>query len=124
MAGIRLLADLNISPLSVAILRRHGWDVIRVSEILPPTAPDREILGRARADGRAVLTEDLDFSALLAVGGFDTPNLVTLRLSQSDPEIVAARLLEAEALLERSLSESCAITLDDRTLRIRPLPIR
>lgn len=124
MAGIRLLADLNISPLSVAILRRHGWDVIRVSEVLPPTAPDREVLERARADGRAVLTEDLDFSALLAIGGFDTPSLITLRLSQSDPEVVAARLLEAEALLERSLAECCAITLDDRTLRIRPLPIR
>jgi hypothetical protein len=60
----------------------------------------------------------------LALGGFDTPNLITLRLSRSDPEVVAARLLEAEALLERSLSEGCAITLDDRTLRIRSLPIR
>ena len=105
-------------------MRLRGWDVVRTSELLSPKAPDQEILAYARETGRDLLTQDLDFSALLALSGMDRPSLVTLRLSTSEPEIVTARLLDAESLLARTLPEGCAVTVEDSVVRVRKLPIR
>jgi predicted nuclease of predicted toxin-antitoxin system len=77
--ALRLLADMNISPKTVALLREQGWDIVRVPELLPVDPPDEQVLERARADGRVAVTQDLDFSALLALSGEDRPSLVTLR---------------------------------------------
>lgn len=121
---IPLFADLNVSPLTVDALVREGWDVVRISSRLPARSPDREILDLARLEGRAILTQDLDFSALLALSGFDRPSLVTLRLSDTAPETVTRRLLEAAMLLEQVLPEGSAVTIEDEAVRVRRLPIR
>ena len=123
VAGIRLLADMNISPKTVEALQQHGWDIVRVSQILPNNASDQEILELARREDRAVVTQDLDFSALLALGGYDRPSLITLRLSVSDPETVTRRLLELFPRLEQVLQEGCAVTIEEVAVRIRRLPV-
>ena len=123
MVRIRLLADMNISPKTVASLRQQGWDVIRVSELLPVDASDGEVLELARREGRVVITQDLDFSALLALGGYDRPSLITLRLSSGDPEAVARRLLEVFSRVESALQHGCAATIEDAVVRVRKLPI-
>jgi hypothetical protein len=40
---MRLLADMNISPLTVERLRGRGFDIVRLTEILPANTPDRII---------------------------------------------------------------------------------
>jgi len=70
LSSIRFLANMNISPKTVESLSKKGWDIIRVSNILPVNTSDQEILDLARQEGRVVVTQDLDFSALLALGGF------------------------------------------------------
>lgn len=62
--------------------------------LLPATAADAEILEFARAENRIVLTQELDFSALIALDGYVQPSLVTLRLSSAQPDVVSQRLLE------------------------------
>ena len=127
MGGIeafRFLADINISPQTVEALRLQGWEISRSSQWMPSTALDEEILNFARSEVRVVITQDLDFSALLALSGQDRPSLVTLRLSTSEPEFVTQRLLDAAPLLGRALAESCAVTIEDAVVRIRKLPIR
>ena len=57
------------------MLRAEGWDVVWVWEELSPSALDLEILDHARKNERSVLTQDLDFSALLALNGWDRPSL-------------------------------------------------
>jgi predicted nuclease of predicted toxin-antitoxin system len=99
-------------------------DVVWVWEELYPTAPDSEILDYARRVGRAILTEDLDFSTLLALSGWEGPSLVTLRLSETKARIVARKILEARHILEPKLAEGYAITLEDKAIRFRKLPIR
>ena len=69
MPPVRILANMNISPLTVSALREVGWDIIRVSQVLPSNASDREILEFARSQERVVVTQDLDFSSLIALGG-------------------------------------------------------
>jgi predicted nuclease of predicted toxin-antitoxin system len=89
---LRFLADMNISPLTVEALAAEGVDIVRVSSLLPVNAPDEKILALAREQGRVVITQDMDFSALLALGGYDQPRLVTLRLLNTDPPVVTERL--------------------------------
>ena len=66
---MRLLADLHISPRTVEYLKSLGHDVVRVSQVLVATSSDHQIIAFAARDRRAILTQDLDFSAEIAVSG-------------------------------------------------------
>jgi predicted nuclease of predicted toxin-antitoxin system len=70
MNRLRFIADVHISPQTVVALQQQGYDILRVTEVLPATATDTEILELARVENRIVLTQDLDFSALVALGGY------------------------------------------------------
>lgn len=123
MAAICFLANMNISPKTIESLQRQGWDIVRVSNRLPVNASDQEILELARQEGRVVVTQDLDFSALLALADYSRPSLITLRLSTSDPERVAQRLQEILPEIEKVLQKGCAATIEDVAVRARRLPI-
>lgn len=112
---------MNISPKTVETLRQQGWDIIRVSEVLPRNASDLEILELARHEARVLVTQDLDFSSLLALGGYNRPSLITLRLLDSSPETISRKLLEILPSMEVSLQEGCAVTVEDLTMRTRRL---
>jgi predicted nuclease of predicted toxin-antitoxin system len=124
MNQLRLIADVHISPMTVAGLRSNGYEIVRSTDLLPATAPDVDILEFARAENWIVLTQDLDFSMLVALSGYDQPSLITLRLSSAKPDIVTHRLLEVLPALQQELIEGSAITIDDDSVRIRKLPIR
>ena len=124
MAKLRLLANMNISPESVNVLHEKGLDIIRVSQILPITSSDAEILELARREKRVLVTQDLDFSALLALGGFDRPSVITLRMTVSDPESITRKLLDLLPEIQDMLAKGCAVSVDDFSYRIRWLPIR
>jgi len=124
MNSLRFIADVHISPLTVVALQQQGYDILRVTEVLPATATDTEILELARVENRIVLTQDLDFSTLVALGGYVQPSLVTLRLSSAQPDLVSRRLLEVLPQLKQVLVEGAAITIEDNAMRYRKLPIR
>jgi predicted nuclease of predicted toxin-antitoxin system len=107
----------------VSDLCAAGWDTIRVPAVLPATATDADILDAARRDNRAVVTQDLDFSTLLALGGHDRPSLVTLRTSRSDPDFITSRLLDTLPQVERKIVRGCVVTIEDASFRVRGLPI-
>ena len=121
---MRFLADMNVSPLTVEALRDQGWDILRVSEVLPPDAIDLDTLEWARAQGRIAITHDLDFSALVALSGYNQPSLMTLRLATASPDTVTARLLQVLPDLKDALRTGCAATISDATVRLRPLPVQ
>ena len=121
---MRFLADMNLSPSTVADLASDGIDIVRVSSLLPVNVSDKEILDLARYEGRVVITHDVDFSTLLALGGHARPSLVTLRLLDTDPGLVTQRLRQVLPKIEDVLSKESAVTIDDKSVRVRELPIR
>ena len=123
MTSLRFLVDMNLSPKTVTNLQQQGWDVLRVSQVLPMDAEDSEILKFAHQQNRVIITQDLDFSSLLALGGYEKPSLITFRLSVPDPETITRKLLEILPHIENRLAQGCAVTINDRNVRIRPLPI-
>ena len=124
MTSLRFLADMNLSPTTVADLHQQGWDIIRVSQVLPMDTEDSEILKFARQQNRVIVTQDLDFSELVALRGYARPSLITLRLFVSDPETITRKLLAVMPQIEEALTEGCAVTIDHLTVRVRRLPIQ
>jgi predicted nuclease of predicted toxin-antitoxin system len=120
---VRLLADLQISPRTVAHLRSRGHDVVRVTDVLPATASDEAIVEWARRDGRAILTQDLDFTAIVALSGRTDPSIVSIRLSSSRVEIVNATLDRVLPSIEPELAAGVLVTVEDLRVRSRGLPL-
>ncbi|BDT10726.1 DUF5615 family PIN-like protein [Arthrospira platensis] len=97
---------------------------LRTTDLLPATAGDAEILELARVQGRVVLTQDLDFSMLVALSNYGLPSLITLRLSSVKPDLVTQKLLDVLPNVKTELTEGAAVTINDDSVRIRKLPIR
>jgi len=117
------LADLHISPLTVEALREEGYNISRVTDLLPATASDQEILAVARRLGSALITADLDFSAMIALTAVAGPSLISLRLAHPTPDRVTRILLESLPLIEKNLEQGAIVSIDETTFRVRPLPI-
>lgn len=124
MTSLRFLADMNLSPETVADLRQQGWDILRVSQVLPMDTEDSEILKFARQQNRVIVTQDLDFSELVALRGYARPSLITLRLFVSDPETITRTLRAVMPQIEEALMEGCAVSINHQTVRVRRLPIQ
>lgn len=122
MIPLRILANENFPGPLIRELRRRGHDVASVKESMRG-AGDRDVLARAQAESRLVVTFDKDFGELAY--RFDLPassGVILFRLSGSDPEIDNARALSA---LESGIEWTgyFAVVSDDR-IRVRPLPGR
>ena len=123
MPGLEFLANMNISPLTVTALRRLGWDIVRVPEIMDSKSKDIAILTYAREHNRVVITQDLDFSSLLALGGYEKPSVINLRFENAKPEFITNRIIEIVNELEKELDEGIVVSVDEVSARYRNLPI-
>lgn len=57
---MRFLADMGISPKTVAFLRGHGHDAVHLHEEGLDRLEDAVILAKAREECRVLLTHDLN----------------------------------------------------------------
>ena len=120
---MRFLADLHISPDTVSFLRQIGHDAVRVSDALNPSASDEAIISFAAGEQRCVITQDLDFSALMALSGRTAPSIITLRLTSAKVDYVNAVLERALPQCATDISAGSLITVEDNGVRCRSLPI-
>jgi predicted nuclease of predicted toxin-antitoxin system len=65
---MRFLADAGISPKTVEFLKQLGHEATHVRTLGMQRAPDAQVIALARSDGSVVLSFDLDFGDLLALG--------------------------------------------------------
>jgi predicted nuclease of predicted toxin-antitoxin system len=121
---VKLLVDMNLSPSWVERLVRHGFEAVHWSTIGAVTAPAVEILTWANEHHFVVITNDLDFSAILAAGAVNGPSVVQLRtqdlLSEGAVRIVA-RALEAH---REDLERGALLSINEGGTRVRMLPLR
>lgn len=73
---LKFIADVHISPLTVKELYEKGNNIIRVTDRLPATSSDNEIVQLAYQEGAVIITQDLDFSAIVAQSGLKGPSIV------------------------------------------------
>jgi predicted nuclease of predicted toxin-antitoxin system len=120
---MRFLADAGISPRTVECLSQAGHDAVHVRTLQMHRASDQVILDHAATDARIVLTFDLDFGDILALGVRDRPSVILFRLSDERPEAVNRRLLVVLAEQATALTAGALILVEDTRYRVRRLPI-
>ena len=123
MLGLEFLANMNISPITVEKLRGLGWNIIRVSEIMDRGSKDVKILDYAKEHNKVLITQDLDFSALLVAKRYEKPSVISLRFDNAEPNFIADRMVEIVEEFEKELEEGIVLSVDETSARYRNLPI-
>jgi predicted nuclease of predicted toxin-antitoxin system len=121
---VKLLVDMNLSPSWVDRLARHGFETVHWSSIGAATAPDDEILAWARQHTLVLITNDLDFSAILAAGAGEGPSVVQLRTQDllSDEAVsIVAKAIEAH---REDIEQGALLSIDESGTRVRMLPLK
>jgi len=120
---MRFLADAGVSPKTIDFLTQLGDEAVHVRSIGLERAHDMQLVERARADGSVIVTFDLDFGDILALGVFDKPSAIIFRLADERADSVNQRL--ALVLDERraDLESGALIIVEDTRYRVRRLPI-
>lgn len=111
-----------VTPRAVEQLQAAGHDAVHAGSVGLATATDSAILDVARAEGRIVVTADLDYPRLLALQRADGPGLILFRGgSYSDEEMLG--LLDRVLGRADELDLEHSITVVDRKrVRWRRLP--
>ncbi len=120
---MNFLANMGISPATVAFLRELGHEAVHLHELGLDRMPDPDILDRARRDRQVILTSDLGFGDLLAHSGAGLPSVIIFRLSDMRPTSVNAHLGVALRTFGDDLAAGAILSVTDRRIRVRRLPI-
>lgn len=116
---MRFLVDENLPLPIVEALRRQGHDAAWVRGDAPGSADD-QVLARATAEGRVLVTADKDFGDLVFDAGLGAGSgIILLRLRGSIPTWAAALVAAAEA---RDDWTGVFAVVTEGGVRARPLP--
>lgn len=120
---MRFLADAGISPKTVGFLTKLGHDTVGVRTLGLERADDRDLVQLAITDTRVILTFDLDFGEILALGVLDKPSVITFRLTDERADSVNQHLSAVLAERVDELEAGALILVEDTRYRVRKLPI-
>lgn len=98
---LKLIADVHISPITVTELRKSGYQINRVTEFLSAKASDIEIIELTIRQESAIVTQDFDFSAIIAQSGYNRPSVISLRVGNTKPLTIANILVAILPQVER-----------------------
>jgi predicted nuclease of predicted toxin-antitoxin system len=120
---MKLLFDMNLSPLWVEAVNTHGrHSALHWSDIGALNALDTQIMDFARSEACVVMTCDLDFGAILAATRAQSPSVVQIRANDVRPSAIADALLRALDQFEAELRAGALITVEPERARVRLLP--
>src|SRR5579859_6706211 len=111
---MKLLLDMNLSPGWVNFLTDRGIEAAHWSAIGAATSTDAEIMAFARRNGYVVLTQDLDFSTILAVTQGKKPSVIQIRADNLNPAEIGAKVIAAVLRLELELERGALVTVDPK----------
>ena len=119
----RLLLDQGLPRSAARLLSAAGWDVAHVGDIGLSREKDLRILDHAREQGRACVTLDADFHALLATSEAKSPSVVRIRREGLNGKAISELLLKVWPSIESAVNEGALVTITERSVRVRALPI-
>lgn len=120
---LKFIADVHISPYTISSLQKKGYQITRITEYLPSTASDVEIIEFAIQHSAVIITQDLDFSALISQSGLSQPSVVSLRIGNVKPEVVTQKLQQVLPQIEPELAAGAIVSVEENRFRIRKLPV-
>lgn len=120
---MRFLADMGVSMTTVMALRNLGHDASHLREQSVMRMEDPDIVAKARAGERTILTFDLDFGDIRALSGSQNPSVILFRLRNQTPRSVTPRLMHVVQECAAEHATGVFVKVGDQGYRIRRLPI-
>ncbi len=120
---MKLVIDMNLAPAWAWLLEEAGFLARHWSAIGPPNAPDHQVFEWARANGYIVFTHDLDFGAMLALTGAQSPSVFQIRTLDVSPAALGQRAVHLLNRFQRELEAGALVVADERRGRVRLLPL-
>lgn len=120
---MRFLADMGVSHRVVEWLRGRGDDAVHLGEQGLHRLPNGEIFTKAIAEGRIVLTFDLDFAEIVAMTKGRTASVIVFRLRNTRTDNVIVRLGAVLTESTDALARGAVIVVEDSRHRVRRLPV-
>ena len=120
---MKFLCDMPVSISTSNWLETLGHDSIHVRTAGLQTADDRQIVDKARNEGRTVVTCDLDFGDIMSASGDTCPSVIIFRLNKNTPSHVNQRLASVLEESSAALEKGAIIIVEETRHRIRLLPV-
>lgn len=120
---MKVLIDMNLSPRWVNLLNADGLEAAHWSTLGAATATDVQIMTYARTHDYIVLTNDLDFSAILAATHGNKPSVMQIRADDVSPTAIGSAVIEALKRMQPELISGALITIEPDHTRLRLLPL-
>jgi predicted nuclease of predicted toxin-antitoxin system len=120
---IKIIVDMNLPPRWVTFLKNEGWRAVHWSSIGNPGATDTDIMRYAKNGGYAVLTHDLDFGAILAATGWESPSVIQIRTQDVFPQAIGYLVIAAIKQFSDEIKKGVLISIDKNRSRARILPL-
>lgn len=120
---MKLLLDMNLSPFLAELLSKAGWETIHWSNVGAPGAADHFILSWALQNDFSVVTNDLDFGAILAATNAQCPSVIQIRTQDLSPAHLKPILLKILQEYREYIETGALISVDERRARLRILPL-
>src|SRR5437660_1120564 len=110
---------MGVSLTTVEALRVAHHDAVHLRDEGLIRLPDPEIAAKAVAEGRIVLTFDLDFGDILAAAHSGAPSVVIFRLRNQTPAAVNPRLFRVIEHCASELASGAIVIVEDDGFRVR-----
>ena len=120
---MKVIIDMNLSPLWENYLLENGIEAIHWSSIGNAWAPDQEIFDYAFNNNCLIFNNDLDFGTILPQTKTRLPSIIQLRTFEVNIENTGKILVKCIKENEAYFIEGALITIEADRLRIRSLPI-
>lgn len=120
---MKFLLDMGLTQSTARFLRQQGHDAVHLRDQGLQRIDDTVIIEKACAEGRIVLTHDLDFGRMIALSGRDIPSVITFRLSDMRAPTVNRHLAEVLLRFTDHLNAGALVNVTDHDIRVRCLPV-
>jgi predicted nuclease of predicted toxin-antitoxin system len=121
--SIKLLVDMNLAYRWAAMLSQKGIETVHWADVGAADAPDIEIMAYAASRAYTVLTNDLDFSAILAATHGSKPSVAQIRAVDTRPEAILEQVVQALIQAAPELETGALVTIAPNKTRLRILPL-
>jgi predicted nuclease of predicted toxin-antitoxin system len=116
---MRFKVDENLHKDIALALRSRGHDALSVHDQKMRGSPDSRLGEVCRAEGRAIISLDLDFANIRDYPPGDYPGLIVLRLADQSRPYVLRIFASVLDLLERETLTGCLWVVEEHRVRIR-----
>ena len=120
---MNFLVDVCLSSEVADAVSTGGRACIHWTAVGPDNAKDGSIMHWCAENDHILITADQDFGAILKNTGIRGPSVILLRTADHAPSTVIPLIRQVIVRFDQELREGCLIAVDERSARLRRLPI-